>query len=37
MRQKCEAVLCFEFNVPKGPKPVVEYCEQRFPMKLKLA
>lgn len=27
MRRKCEAVLCFEFNVPKGPKPVVEYCE----------
>ncbi len=27
MRRKCEAVLCFEFNLPKGPKPVLEYCE----------
>ena len=27
MRQKCEAVLCFEFHLPKGPKPVLEYCE----------
>ena len=27
MRRKCEAVLRFEFIVPKGPKPVVEYCE----------
>lgn len=27
MRQKREAVLCFEFDLPKGPKPVLEYCE----------
>ena len=27
MRRKCEAVLCFEFSVPKGPKAVREYCE----------
>jgi hypothetical protein len=27
MRRKCETVLCFEFNLPKGPKPVLEYCE----------
>lgn len=27
MRRKCEAVLCFEFHLPKGPKPVLEYCE----------
>jgi IS5 family transposase len=27
MRRKCEAVLCFEFKLPKGPKPVLEYCE----------
>jgi transposase, IS5 family len=26
MRRKREAVLCFEFNLPTGPKPVVEYC-----------
>jgi transposase, IS5 family len=27
MRRKREAVLCFEFDLPKGPKPVLEYCE----------
>ena len=27
MRRKCEAVLCFEFDLPTGPKPVLEYCE----------
>jgi IS5 family transposase len=27
MRRIREAVLCFEFDLPKGPKPVVEYCE----------
>jgi IS5 family transposase len=27
MRRIREAVLCFEFHLPKGPKPVLEYCE----------
>ena len=27
MRRIREAVLCFEFDLPKGPKPVLEYCE----------
>jgi IS5 family transposase len=27
MRRKSETVLSFEFHLPKGPKPVLEYCE----------
>jgi hypothetical protein len=27
MRRKCETVFSFEFHLPKGPKAVLEYCE----------